>query len=116
MVSTTFSPGSGCFSTLPNHLRRASTEISISSGLAVQLVVKLALDAAQALVVRSHVADHLRRQFALGIKTLRFLLEVNAAQIQRADAVCRFRVRLARHPAKSAGSFALRQQSRADRS
>ena len=79
-------------------------------GLAAQFVVVLALDPAQPFVIHAHVAQHLRRQFALGIKALGFFLEINAAQIQRPDAVARFRRRPCAPPSRSPRSFALRQQ------
>src|SRR5208282_787978 len=70
------------------------------AGLALQLLVELSLQAAQALIVGANVAQNLRRQFSLGIKALGFLLVVDTLQIQRADALNRFGVGLARHPAK----------------
>ena len=80
MVSTTFSPGSGCFLHAAEPLLVGVHRDQHLPGLALQLIVEFALDAAQAFVIRAHVAEHLRRQFALGIEALGFFLEVNAAQ------------------------------------
>ena len=71
------------------------------AGLALQLTVELALQAAESLIVCANVAENLRRQLALGIKTFGFFLKVNALQIQRADAVNHFRIRFPRNPTKS---------------
>ena len=68
------------------------------AGRAVQARVEGVLNAAQALVVQSDVADGLRGQFALGIETLRLLLKVDAAQVHGADPLAGFRVHLARDP------------------
>ena len=70
------------------------------AGLALELLVELSLQAAQPLIVGANVAQNLRRQFALGIKALGFFLVVDALQIQRPDALNRFRIGLACHPAK----------------
>ena len=56
------------------------------AGNAAQIVVKLAFQPAQALVVSADIAEHMRRQLALGIKALRLLAKVNAAEIQLANA------------------------------
>ena len=57
------------------------------AGLALQLLIELALQAAQALIVGADIAEHLRRQFTLGIKTLGLFLKVDALQIQRRGCV-----------------------------
>ena len=74
---------------------------SIRPGLPRSCSSYCALDAAQAFVIGADVAEDLRRQLALGIETLGFFLEVNALQIQSANAVDDVGVRLARHPAES---------------
>ena len=51
------------------------------AGLALQLLVELPLQSAQPLIVGANVAQNLRREFALRIKTLGFFLEVDALQI-----------------------------------
>ena len=58
------------------------------------------LDAGQSGVFHAHVAEHLRRQPALGIETLQLLLKVDAAQVQRFHARRRLAIHLARDPGK----------------
>ena len=74
-----------------------------------QFVVELMLDAALAGILHADGADHLRRQIARRIKTLRLLLEMDALQVQRLDALDRLVIGLARHPAKSLVIAAVRQ-------
>jgi hypothetical protein len=65
------------------------------SRLAMQFVVEFALNATQALIVGAHVTDDLGGQLTLGIKPLGFFLEVDAAKIERPDAVCGLGIRFA---------------------
>ncbi len=65
------------------------------AGNAAQIVIELTFQPAQTFVVHADIAEHLRRQLALGIETFRFLAEINAAQIQLANAVAGFAVDLA---------------------
>ena len=100
MVRTTLLPDFGLlFNTGKPALARIDGNHQLA-GLALELLVELPLQAAQSLIVGAHVPQNLRRQFTLWIKTLRFFLEVDALQIQRADALNHFGIGLSRHPAK----------------
>src|SRR5579864_516915 len=70
--------------------------------LAAQARLVAALDAAQAFVIETDIAQDLSRQLALRIEALGLLLEINAFKIQRANTVSRFLVDLARDPAEGA--------------
>ena len=67
------------------------------------------LDAALAGILHADRAQHLRRQIARGIKTLRLFLEMNPLQLQRIDALDGLVVGLARHPAERLVRAAVRQ-------
>ena len=67
-----------------------------------QAGIVAALQACQAFIVHAHIAQHLRRKLALGIKPLRFLLEINPFQIQSAHPAGGFRIYFSRHPAEGA--------------
>jgi hypothetical protein len=67
----------------------------------VHLVVELLLQPAQSGVVGAHIAQHLRGQIVVGIKTLELFLEVDALQVQLAYPVCRVRIDPPRHPRKA---------------
>ena len=79
------------------------------SRTSAQLVVELVLDPALTGILHANRTQHLRREIARRIKALRLLLEVNALQLQRIDALDGFVVRLARHPAERLVRAAIRQ-------
>ena len=80
-----------------------------AAGLAAQLFVISALDAAQAAIVGAHIAEHLCRQFALGIKAFRFFLEMDSLQIQSTNALDGLGIGFACDPAKRFVSAAISQ-------
>ena len=65
------------------------------------------LDAALPTVLHPHGPEHLCRQISRGVKTLWFLLQVNALQPQRTDALDGLVVRLASDPAEGLVSAAV---------
>ncbi len=79
------------------------------AGLALQLLVELPLQAAQALIVGANVPQNLRRQFTFWIKALGLFLEVDALQVQCADAIDLFGVSLSCHPAEGLVGAAVRE-------
>src|SRR5205807_9964768 len=70
------------------------------SGSPAKLVIVFMLDAALPTVLHPHGPEHLRRQISRGVKALWFLLQVNALQSQRTDALDGLVVRLASDPAE----------------
>src|SRR5215468_11280966 len=72
------------------HLARGSAE----------LLIEGPLQTAKTFIIKTYISQYLRCQLSFGIKTLRFLLEVDSAQVQRADALARFGIKLACNPAK----------------
>ncbi len=75
----------------------------------MHLVVELLLQPAQPVIIRAHIAQHLRRQVAVRIKALELLLEVDALQVQLAHPVRRLRIHPPRHPRKVARRIEPRQ-------
>ncbi len=62
------------------------------AGRAVQLLVEFLFEAAEAVVVHAHVAEHLRGDLVVGIEALKLLLEVDALHVEGAHARCNFGV------------------------
>ena len=100
MVSTTFEPGSRRMLHVSEPLAARVHGDHHAALHAVQLVLVLMLDAGQPGVFHAHVAEHLRRQPALGIEALQLLLKVDAAQVQRFHARGGLAIHLARDPGK----------------
>ena len=68
------------------------------AGLGANAVVQRILDAAQSLFVHVHVAQHMRRKLALGIKAPAFALKINSAKIHGRDSIGFFRWNLPGNP------------------
>ena len=75
MVSTRFCPGSGGRLHAAEPLAARVNRDQLLAGNAAQIVVELALQTAETFVVHADVAEHLRRQLALGIEPLGFFAE-----------------------------------------
>ena len=86
MVSTRLRPGSGSCSLEPSTLRRASMAVYMLAGDAVQLRIEFLFEAAEAVVVDAHIAQHLRGDLVVGIEALELFLEVDALHVEGADA------------------------------
>ena len=69
-----------------------------AAGDAVQVAIERALQAAQAVVIGAYVAQHLRRQLIVRIKTLEFFLEVHALEIEGLHPRDLRRIELTRDP------------------
>ena len=70
--------------------------------LAVQAAVEFLLHTAEAVIVDADVAEDLRGDFAVGIETLEFLLEVNALEVEGFYFGCGFRAEAAGDPCEAA--------------
>jgi hypothetical protein len=68
MVSTRFWPGSGSCSVDPSTAARIQGRVHAARN-AVQLRLELLLQAAQAIVVHAHIAQHLRGNLVVRIET-----------------------------------------------
>ena len=84
MVRTRLRPGSGSRSLEPRTLRRASMAVYMRPGTPCSCGVEFFFEAAEAVVVNAHIAQHLRGDLVVGIEALEFFLEVDALQVEGA--------------------------------
>jgi hypothetical protein len=74
----------------PSTRRRASIAVNMRPA-SVEARIVFLLEAAEAIVVESHIAQHLCGDLVVGIEALKFLLEVDSLEIQSFDARGGFR-------------------------
>ena len=83
-----------------------------AAGDAVQLRLELQLQAAQAVVVRAHIAQHLRGDLIVRVEALKLFLEVDAFDGLRLDQVFDARRRLRRNATGNPGKAMPRSEPR----
>ncbi len=112
MVRTRLRPGSGSRSLEPSTLRRASMAVYITPGAPCRLAVEFFFEAAEAVVVDAHVAQHLRGDLVVGIEALELFLEVDALHVEGFDGGGDLRRDAARDPGEVvAGSRGARRSA-----